>query len=101
LLSLHSLFRLFLVRLERHPELQLKDDNGELRVLRREWPFELLFASTIRSIWDYGKGDRSIRHELRQLLLQLPAHPPAVSALLEEVETVIAADRDRPLAPTP
>lgn len=101
LLSLHSLFRLFLVRLERHPELQLKDDNGELRVLRREWPFELLFASTIRSIWDYGKGDRSIRHELRQLLLQLPAHPPAVSALLEEVEAVIAADRDRPLAPTP
>ncbi|MCB9184505.1 MAG: DUF2254 domain-containing protein [Flavobacteriales bacterium] len=90
LLCLRRLFRLFLIRLEHDPELLLTDKDGRVLVRRREWPFSLLFTSTLHAIWDYGKTDRSIRHELRRLLEQLPVNAPEVNAMRQAVDDEIA-----------
>lgn len=50
LLALRSLFRLFALRLEWHPQEQFMDDEGKLRILMRVWSFELSFTTTIQAI---------------------------------------------------
>jgi len=86
LLALRSLFQLFVFRLEHHPVQHFADDAGRVRLILREWPFQLLFTSTVLAIWDYGKHDRSIRHELRNLLPQLRTDAPEGQGMLELVE---------------
>ena len=94
LLALRSLFQLFVFRLEHHPVQHFADDEGKVRVILREWPFQLLFTSTVLAIWDYGKHDRSIRHELRYLLPQLSIDTPEVRRMLELVEEADPKHKD-------
>ena len=89
MLALRCLFELFVYRLSHHPPVHVHDASGELRITRREWPFELLFTSTIRAIWDYGRNDRSIRHELKNLLAQLRSDAPGVDAMRRDVRAAI------------
>lgn len=92
MLSLRALFQLFSYRLEHHPETQLSDDQGKVRIRMRTWSFEQLFKGTIHSIWDYGSEDRSIRHELHDLLQQLRTASPEVKAMRDRVEAAIAKE---------
>ncbi|MCB0764849.1 MAG: DUF2254 domain-containing protein [Flavobacteriales bacterium] len=92
LLALRCLFELFVFRLGNHPELIARDKEGKVRIRKREWPFELLFTSTIRAIWDYGKHDRSVRHELKILLDQLRTDVPAVQRMRQDVLAAIAEE---------
>lgn len=84
-MALRSLFQLFAFRLEHHPVQHFADGTGKGRIIHREWPFALLTRSTIEAIWDYGKEDRSIRHELRYLLPGLRTDAQEVARILERV----------------
>ena len=85
LLALRSLFRLFVLRAALHPQQNYLDEKGKLRIIVREWSFELLFTSTVHAIWDYGKEDRSVRYELEHLLGQLRSDEPEVRDMLHRV----------------
>ena len=95
LLALRGLFQLFVFRLEHHPVQHFADDAGKVRVILREWPFQLLFTSTVLAIWDYGKHDRSIRYELRHLLPRLGTDAPEVRRMLELVKEADQEHEDR------
>jgi uncharacterized membrane protein len=69
--SLRALTCLLSYRLEHFADQQLKDDQGILRIRTREYTFDEIFHSTIVPIWDYGKNDHTIQHELQHLLGQL------------------------------
>lgn len=90
MLSLRALFQLFTYRLQHHPEAHLRGSDGRLRIAVRSWTFDQLFKGTIHAIWDYGKGDRSIRHELQGLLLQLRTDSEAVKDMRDRVDKAIA-----------
>ncbi|MGV9011342.1 MAG: DUF2254 domain-containing protein [Flavobacteriales bacterium] len=89
MLSLRALFQLFTFRLEHHPEDQFQDHEGRIRIRARAWSFDQLFDGTILAIWDYGKGDRSIRHELQSMLAQLRTDSEAVRSMRDRVEAAI------------
>lgn len=89
LLAMRCLFELYVFRLAHHPVVEAKDKEGVVRITKKEWSFELLFTSTIRAIWDYGKHDRSIQHELKNLLHQLRTDIPEVQRLRKEVLAAI------------
>ena len=90
MLSLRALFDLFNFRLAHHPEQVLRDDEGRVRIHIRTWSFEQLFKGTIHAIWDYGRGDRSIRHELLSMLGQLPTASHVVKEMRDRVDAAIA-----------
>ena len=92
MLSLRALFELFSFRLEHHPPTELCDAEGHVRIRLRTWTFEQLFKGTIHAIWDYGSEDRSIRHELLNMLVQLRTSSPVVKVMLERVEAAIAKE---------
>ncbi len=93
LLAMRCLFELFVFRLGHHPVVEARDAQGNLRITIREWPFELLFNSSIRAIWDYGNHDRSIQHELKSLLDQLRIDVPEVERMRREVLAAIDEQR--------
>lgn len=92
LLAMRGLFELFVYRLAHHPVVEARDDEGKVRIMVREWSFEMLFNSTVRPIWDYGKQDRSVRHELEHLLGQLRTNAPEVAAMRQVVVDAIAEE---------
>jgi len=69
--SLRALFQLLAFRLNNHPANTVNSVKGELRVITEELSFEDLFEKSIWPIFDYGKDDRMIQHELTLLLKQL------------------------------
>ncbi len=81
MLSLRALFELFAYRLEHFPDPFIRDKDGTIRITERVWPFEDLFEGTILPIWDYGKNDRSIQHELHGMLAQLRTNHAVVKKL--------------------
>lgn len=89
MLSLRAIFQLFTYRLEHFPGTHFRDPEGQIRVRIRAWDFEELFKATVLAIWDYGSEDRSIRHELHNLLLQLRTASPEVKAMSARVEDAI------------
>ena len=89
MLSLRALFQLFTYRLEHFPETLIRDTAGQVRIQLRTWSFDQLFNGTIHAIWDYGSADRSIRHELHALLLQLRTSSTEVKAMSDRVEEAI------------
>ena len=89
MLAIRSLFNLFAYRLEHHPQERLQDEQGRLRITIRQWTFEQLFKATVLAVWDYGKGDRSIQHELANLLPQLRTGSAEVKEMILRVERAI------------
>lgn len=89
--SLRALFKLFSYRICYFPDHLVKDDNGELRIITQEISFDSIFDKSIQPIWDYGKNDRIIRHELQHLLKLLLSIAPnnQVEAFLQKVQTTI------------
>jgi uncharacterized membrane protein len=69
--SVRSLVKLLAYRLQHYPDNAIKDETGVTRIITNEKSFEQIFDSTLLPVWDYGKEDRIVQSELRQLLLQL------------------------------
>ncbi|MBA9078799.1 DUF2254 domain-containing protein [Rufibacter quisquiliarum] len=97
-LSLQALADLFAFRMEHFPREQEKDQQGAVRVLKKETTFAELFTDTLYPIWDYGKEDRTLRQALHHLLLLLKAkaHPPAQQQCIEHLlQTVKNQERQK------
>lgn len=92
-IALRALFRLYAYRVRFYPEHKLKNEAGKVRLVVAELTFEKIFRDTLLPVWDYGKGDRIIRHELQNLLAQLQAASPTAVAgkLLAGVQQETAA----------
>ena len=90
--SLRALFRLFSYRLCFYPDTTVKNQNGDTRIITTELSFKTIFASTVLPIWDYGKEDKMVQHELHHLLVQLKsvASHESVNRLLLEVKQKMA-----------
>lgn len=71
ILSLQSLCRLLILRLNNHPIDRLTDKQGKVRILTRERSFTDLFQEYIYPIWDYGKKDRLLINEMYHVVIQL------------------------------
>jgi uncharacterized membrane protein len=71
IVSLRALFQLFAFRAHNFPKNILTNQEDQVRVLVNPLTFEKIFTSTMLPIWDYGKRDRMVQHELYRLLNQL------------------------------
>ena len=87
--SLRALFQLFAYRACSYPENILKNKDERVRVVVNPLTFEKIFTDTMLPIWDYGKKDRMIQHELLHLLEQLQTFTsyPCVKQLYQQVRT--------------
>lgn len=71
ILSVRALGELFAWRLCHSPETTFRDGDGHVRVTTTEKTFDEMFCEHILPIWDYGKNDRLVTHELVHILTQL------------------------------
>lgn len=69
--SLRALSDLLAYRSKHFPDLTIKDKHKTVRIINKEKPFEELFTAALLPIWDYGKNDRLIQHEMQHVLEQL------------------------------
>ncbi|WP_018617112.1 DUF2254 domain-containing protein [Segetibacter koreensis] len=90
ILSLHALADLLAFRSCNYPESGIGDSKDRVRILVNEKSFDQLFVEYFLPIWDYGRNDRSIRQEVRLILVQLRMQTKnqLVSNLLQEVEAL-------------
>lgn len=88
IIAMRALFQLLAYRIKHFPDNIVRNKEQQVRILIKELTFNEMFAHTVLPIWDYGKEDRLIQHEifhlLRQLLSVSPRHA-AVGRLLKEV----------------
>lgn len=91
--SLHSIAELLSCRLSHHPPNSVKDEKGSIRIITNDKMFKDLVKETLLPIWDYGKNDRFIQHEMRYLLEILLAEQQSdiCSDLLKKVELQIVS----------
>lgn len=88
IVTLRALTGLLVYRLKHYSDHTIKSNDGNVRIVVKEKTFEELFQSTILPLWDYGKNDRLLRHELSDILHQLQQHAdyPAIHKLVQEVK---------------
>jgi uncharacterized membrane protein len=94
--SLRALFQLYAYRMVFFPENTIKDKEMKVRIMLKELSFKKIFKDTIYPIWDYGKQDRLIQHELRHLLTVLLTIAPdekCAASLLKRVKLQIDDSR--------
>ncbi|RYY66752.1 MAG: DUF2254 domain-containing protein [Chitinophagaceae bacterium] len=86
--SLQALSELLSLRMRLDPGNVLCGEDGTVRVLTREHSLAALVDRSFCAVWDYGHSDRTVRRELKRLLLQLLAirQEPALQRLLHSVE---------------
>ncbi|MCC9137017.1 DUF2254 domain-containing protein [Pontibacter silvestris] len=89
--SLRALFQLFSYRACYFPANTIKNKENKARIITKELTFEMIFADSVLPIWDYGKNDRLVQHELQQLLTQLQSIAPhaIIGKLLQETQKSI------------
>lgn len=71
ILSLQALSELLAWRLAHSPQAIFNDADGNVRIRAADKSFDELFNDHILPIWDYGKNDRLVQHELVHMLNQL------------------------------
>ncbi len=69
--SVRALSDLLAYRSKHFPDLTIKDKHNIVRIITKEKSFEELFTAALFPIWDYGKNDRLIQHEMQHVLEQL------------------------------
>ncbi|MBC8006194.1 MAG: DUF2254 domain-containing protein [Verrucomicrobia bacterium] len=89
--SLRMLFQLLSYRACYFPINIIKDKEMQTRIITEELTYEKIFTLTVLPIWDYGKNDRLLQHEMYSLLTQLQTLTPNVMSekLLKEVKVAI------------
>ncbi|RYF86602.1 MAG: DUF2254 domain-containing protein [Chitinophagaceae bacterium] len=90
--SMRALAELLSYRVNHFPDNHIKDEQGNIRIITKEAPFENIFTACIMPIWDYGKEDRFVQQEMHHLLLQLQVqcNHPVISHLLVKVQSKIS-----------
>ena len=88
ILSLQAIGDLLAYRLTHFPLAIFDDKEGERRIITKERTFEEMFEEYLLPIWDYGKEDRLLQHEMLHILTLLNGqqHEPIIKKLLQEVE---------------
>jgi uncharacterized membrane protein len=88
ILSLRALVDLLGFRAFNSPPSVLYCEDLPYKIYRNELSFDTLFEQAIYPIWDYGKEDRMLRLEFKNVLLQLSevVSSKPLTALLKEVE---------------
>lgn len=86
--SLRSIVELLAYRMSFYPANSLRDGGEEVRVITMEKSFEDLLRDTLLPIWDYGKNDRFVQHEMQHLLSSLlnVKHNDFAKSLLQKVK---------------
>jgi uncharacterized membrane protein len=86
--SLRSLATLLHYRLQHHPNNAVKDEEGQVRIVCKAYSFDELVELTLYPIWDYGKNDRFMQEEFRQLLPQFEAleSRPSIRKLMAQLQ---------------
>ena len=86
-ISLQAITDLLAYRLINFPHHNMKDEEGNIRVIIQEDNFEKAFVHYVMPIWDYGKNDRFIQAEMLHTLNQLKMiqEEPVVDRLLNKV----------------
>jgi uncharacterized membrane protein len=88
---MQALFELFEYRIRHSVNTHIRNQENDIRIVRKELTFEEIFETTLLPIWDYGKNDRMVRAEFHHLLTQMLAvsSKKEVSNLLKEVDLAI------------
>jgi len=100
--ALRALFELLSYKVCHFQPTSVRNKNGEIRIIMEELTFQKIFESTILPIWDYGKEDRLIQHELMNLLLQIQSLTPheSIAQLMLVVDSHSKLSSDRRLQKT-
>lgn len=87
-ISLQAIGDLLAYRLQHFPELNVEDKKGTIRIIIKEKNFDEAFENYFMPVWDYGKNDRSILHEMVHILKQLKmkGEQPIINKLLVNVQ---------------
>ena len=87
-ISLQAIGDLLAYRLQHFPELNVEDKKGTIRIIIKEKSFDEAFKNYVMPVWDYGKNDRSIQHEMVHILKQLKmkGEQLIINKLLGEVQ---------------
>jgi uncharacterized membrane protein len=92
IIATRALFQLLAYRINHFPVNVVRNEHQQVRILIEELTFDAIFANTVLPIWDYGKEDRLLLHEMFHLLSQLltiSPLQPTVGRLLLEVKQKI------------
>ena len=78
-------------RLQHFPELNVEVKKGTIRIIIKEKNFDEAFENYFMPVWDYGKNDRSILHEMVHVLKQLKmkGEQPIINKLLVNVQLAL------------
>jgi uncharacterized membrane protein len=68
--ALRAIGDLLLYRLKLYPDNTFKDENGKVRIITKQKPFEIIFEEVVLPIWMYGKQDLLLQKEMENLLIQ-------------------------------
>jgi uncharacterized membrane protein len=92
---LRALSKLFLFRVKNCPGTDIKNKQGQVRIITTQLSFNEMFSSCILPIWDYGKNDRMIQHEMLDMLVHFEslADITLINTLLQEVKLKIEKNR--------
>jgi uncharacterized membrane protein len=92
ILSIQALAELLAFRLIHSPETKIYDEAGKIRIITADKTFDEIFNDHMLPIWDYGKNDRLVNHELVHILHQLQSvgSSVAVDNLLKKCKSSIA-----------
>jgi uncharacterized membrane protein len=71
--SMRALFQLYAYRVSHFPDHSFKNKKNKTRIIVTQLSFEDIFERTLVPIWQYGKNDKMIQHEMRHLLKMLYA----------------------------
>ena len=90
-ISLQAMGDLLAYRLQHFPELNVEDKKGTIRIITKEKSFDEAFENYVMPVWDYGKNDRSILHEMEHVLKQLKmkGEQPIINKLLGKVQLAL------------
>jgi uncharacterized membrane protein len=89
-LCLQALVSLLAYRLQHFPNLFVKDDAGNTRIILKERMIDEIVATCLLPIWDYGKEDWTVQWAFHQSLAQLQAYGklPVIERLQQQVTDV-------------
>ncbi len=72
-LSLHALFEMFAIKIQKNTRLVLMDTQNTPRIYIPDLTFDEMFKDYIYPIWNYGKNDEYVKKELIVMIEQLKA----------------------------
>ena len=97
IIAMRALFQLLAHRIKHFPSNVVRNQDQQVRILIEELTFDDMFAHTVLPVWDYGKEDRLIQHEMFHLLTQLLAVSPRHATVGRLMRAVQAKKQERQL----